>query len=91
MLEDVAGWPCCVAVYKYREYPAVRNLVKDAGIIVYVDTNRMLDNSIISLIKLMDGGPAMFMVVRMNHIIDIEGTKFISPLVKNILRVCVVS
>lgn len=85
------GWPCCVAVNKYKEYAAARKLAREIGIIVYSDIYRILEINIISLIRLIDGGPAMFIVVRINHIIDIEGMMFIIPLVRNILRECVVS
>lgn len=85
------GWPCWVAVNRYREYAAARNLLREIGRIVEEEVDRILEMSIISLMRLMEGGPAMFMVVRMNHISDIDGTKFIRPLVRNILRVLVVS
>lgn len=55
------------------------------------DTYRMLVISMISLSRLMDGGPAMFIVVKINQRRDIEGTRLSNPLVRNILRVCVVS
>lgn len=45
----------------------------------------------ISLIKLIDGGPPIFITLSMNHINDIDGIKFNMPLVRNILRVWVVS
>lgn len=53
--------------------------------------NKILVISIISLIRLIEGGPAIFIVVKINHIIDIEGTRLSMPLVRNILRVWVVS
>jgi hypothetical protein len=39
----------------------------------------------------MDGGAAIFIVVKMNHNKDIEGIRLSKPFVRNILRVCVVS
>ena len=51
----------------------------------------MLVISIISLIKLMEGGAAMLAAVKINHIIVIIGKMFNIPLVKNRLRVCVIS
>jgi hypothetical protein len=43
--------------------------------------------NIISLIKLIDGGAAIFAAVNINHQRVIIGATDISPLVKNILRV----
>lgn len=45
----------------------------------------------ISLRRFEDGGLAMFAVQLTNHHIVIDGNRVIRPLVKNILRVCVVS
>jgi len=47
--------------------------------------------NIISLRRLIDGGAAMFAAVNKNHHIDIMGAIDISPFVKNILRVWVIS
>lgn len=47
--------------------------------------------SIISLSKLIDGGAAILHAVNMNHHIDIIGVMVIRPLVRNILRVLVIS
>lgn len=47
--------------------------------------------SIISLIRLIDGGAAMFAAERRNHNIVIDGKMFSIPLVKKILRVWVAS
>lgn len=47
--------------------------------------------SMISLIKLIEGGTAMFAAVSRNHSIVIEGKRFRSPFVRKILRVWVVS
>ena len=52
---------------------------------------RILDISIISLSRLIDGGPAIFIVTRINQRRDIEGMRLIRPLVKKVLRVLVVS
>jgi hypothetical protein len=46
---------------------------------------------VISLSKLIDGGAAIFAAVNINHHIVIIGLIVINPLVKNILRVCVIS
>jgi len=43
----------------------------------------------ISLSRLMEGGTAMFAEINRNHAKDREGSKFISPLFKNSLRVLV--
>lgn len=54
---------------------------------MFRDINRILDMSIISLRRLIEGGPAIFIVVRINQRRDIEGIRLIRPLVKNVLRV----
>lgn len=46
---------------------------------------------VISLSRLIEGGAAIFAAVKRNHHIDIVGLIVISPFVKNILRVCVIS
>ena len=61
--------------------------MREIGIIVYEEIDRMAVISIISLIRLIEGGPAMFITVKMNHRRDIDGTRFIKPLVRNTLRV----
>ena len=57
--------------------------------------NRDLVNAavmrVISLKRLIDGGAAMFAAVNKNHHIVIVGLIVINPLVRNILRVCVIS
>lgn len=50
------------------------------------DKYKMLVINMISLIKLIEGGPAIFIAVRRNHSKDIDGTRFIRPLVRNMLR-----
>ncbi len=54
---------------------------------VFIDIDKILDISMISLRRLIEGGPAIFIVVRMNHNRDIEGIRLMSPFVKNVLRV----
>lgn len=46
---------------------------------------------IISLSKLIEGGAAIFAAVNRNHHRVIIGLIVINPLVRNILRVCVIS
>lgn len=80
-----------MAVNRYKEYAAARNLVNAIGTIYSVEMYKILEISMISLIKLIEGGPAIFMVIKINHIMVIEGTRFIRPFVRNILRVWAVS
>lgn len=47
--------------------------------------------NVISLRRLIDGGAAILAAVNRNHHIVIIGLIVIRPLVKNILRVCVIS
>jgi len=47
--------------------------------------------NMISLSRLMDGGAAMLDAANMNHHNDIIGTADIIPLVRKMLRVCVIS
>lgn len=56
-----------------------------------VDLDRTDAIKIISLIKLIDGGAAMFHAVNRNHHIVRVGQIVISPFVKYILRVWVIS
>ena len=55
------------------------------------DFERMDVRRRISARRLIDGGPAMFVTVAMNHHRHIEGRRVRKPLVTNILRVLVVS
>jgi len=50
------------------------------------EEERMVDSRRISLIKLIEGGAAIFVATRRNHHIDIMGNRFNIPLVKNNLR-----
>lgn len=88
---NIGGCPCWVAVNKYREYPAAKNVVIAIGIIIEVEIDKILVRRKISLIKLMVGGAAIFAADIMNHQKVIAGKKVIIPFVRNNLRVCVVS
>lgn len=75
----------------YREYAAVKNLVKLRRIRLYVDIFKMEVISMISLIRLIEGGAAIFLAVNRNHHRVIIGASTIKPLVRYRLRVCVIS
>lgn len=70
---------------------AVRKLINASRGIYMVDLVNVVVIKIISLSRLIDGGAAIFVAVNINHHIDMIGLIVISPLVKNILRVCVIS
>jgi len=74
-----------------REYIAVKNLTPARRIANQMDLDRDAVISIISLIKLIDGGAAMLAAANINHHIVIIGLRVMSPLVRNILRVWVIS
>lgn len=74
-----------------REYIAVRNLTNPSRGTNCIDFVSVVVIRIISLNRLIDGGAAMFAAVNINHHIVIIGLITNSPLVKNILRVCVIS
>lgn len=88
---NTGGQPCCVEVYKIREYAAAINLENANGIARNPDMLRPLEINIISPIRLIEGGAAIFAADSVNHIIVISGNRFRSPLVKNKLRVWVAS
>jgi len=69
----------------------VKNLTIEIRIIDSVDLDIIEVINMISLSRLIDGGAAIFAAVNKNHHIDIVGAIIISPLVRNILRVCVIS
>jgi hypothetical protein len=56
-----------------------------------MDLDRVVVISMISLKRLIEGGAAMLAAVNKNHHIVIIGLIVINPLVKNILRVWVIS
>jgi len=66
----------------YIEYPAVKNLIKPKKSILIKETDEIDVINIISLIKLIDGGAAMFAIANINHHIEITGEKIIQPLDK---------
>jgi hypothetical protein len=70
---------------------AVKNLTNPNSGIKYRDFVRAAVIKEISLNRLIDGGAAIFAAVNKNHHIDIIGLIVINPLVKNILRVLVIS
>lgn len=74
-----------------REYIAVKNLTSLNRGIKYRDLDSVAVISIISLSRLIDGGAAILAAVNRNHHIVIVGLIVINPLVKNILRVWVIS
>jgi len=70
---------------------AVKNLSNPSSGINCIDLLKVAVMSVISLNRLIDGGAAMLAAVNMNHHIVIIGLIVINPLVKNILRVWVIS
>lgn len=82
--------PWFVAEYKYREYATVMNLIIANGIIIHDECLIILVISIISLIKLILGGAAMFAQQNRNHHKDKIGIIVNIPLVSVILRVWVI-
>lgn len=74
-----------------KEYIAVRNLNSPSNGARAIDFDREEVISAISLRRLIDGGAAILAAVNKNHHIDIIGLIVINPLVKNILRVWVIS
>ena len=70
---------------------AVKNLTNPSKGVNIIDLVNVVVIRVISLNKLIDGGAAMFAAVNKNHHIVIMGLIVINPLVKNILRVCVIS
>jgi len=74
-----------------NEYIAVKNLTNPSNGIKNIDLASVAVIKVISLNKLIDGGAAIFAAVNRNHHIVITGLITISPFVKNILRVWVIS
>ena len=83
--------PCWVVVYMRREYIAVKNLTRPNKGTKYRDFDRVAVINVISLRRLIDGGAAIFAAVKRNHHIVITGLIVIRPLVRNMLRVWVIS
>ena len=77
--------------YIFSEYAAARNLIIIRNSAEKVDLDKTEVSRIISLIRLIDGGAAIFQAVNRNHHMVKVGQIVISPLVKYILRVCVIS
>jgi len=75
----------------YRQYIAVKNLVKPRRIKADVDIFKIAEINMISLRRLIEGGAAIFLAVNRNHHIVSVGARTISPFIKNRLRVCVSS
>ena len=71
----------------YKEYAAVKNLINLKRISLYVDIFKMEVINITSLIRLIDGGAAMFLAVNKNHHRVIKGARTIKPFVRYSLRV----
>lgn len=75
----------------WREYIAVRKLTSAKRGINIIDFVSVVVIKVISLSKLIDGGAAMLAAVNKNHHIVIIGLIVMRPLVRNILRVWVIS
>jgi hypothetical protein len=66
---------------------AVIKLIINIKGIIILDMKIAAVISIISLIRLVEGGAAMLVITAVNHIIVMAGVKWDSPLFNNILRV----
>jgi hypothetical protein len=82
--------PWFVAEYRYSEYATVINLINLRGIIIHEECLIILVINIISLIKLILGGAAIFAQQNKNHHNDNMGIIVSIPLVRVILRVWVI-
>lgn len=69
----------------------VINLSRPSDKINIVENAVQATINIISLSKLIDGGAAILIAVRMNHHIVREGINLITPFMRNMLRVCMIS
>lgn len=70
---------------------AVKNLTSPKRGIRNIDLDSAAVINVISLNRLIEGGAAIFAAVNINHHIVIIGLMVIRPLVRNILRVWVIS
>lgn len=75
----------------WREYAAVKNLIKETNKIDAKENDKIDEIKIISLRRLIDGGAAILAPVNKNHHKVIMGLIHIRPLVRNMLRVWVIS
>jgi hypothetical protein len=73
----------------YNEYTAVKNPIKANKINLHTDIFKIEVINMISLIKLIEGGAAIFLAANKNHHIVKVGATVIRPLVRKILRVWV--
>lgn len=78
-------------MYIWSEYIAVRNLTNPSKGMKNRDLVSAAVMRVISLKRLIDGGAAILAAVNRNHHIVIVGLIVINPLVRNILRVWVIS
>jgi len=83
--------PCCVLPYIFREYTPVIKIIIISARIKKIENDTVAVINIISLNKLMDGGAAILIAVKINHHIVILGINIIIPFIRNILRVCRIS
>lgn len=74
-----------------REYAAVINLISEIAMIDESEVDRIAVINIISLRRLIEGGAAIFAPVNRNHHKVIVGPTHISPFVRKMLRVLVIS
>jgi hypothetical protein len=71
----------------FNEYAAAKNLIIITKVAFNIDVDIIDVSRIISLIKLIEGGAAIFHAVNKNHHIVSVGQIVISPFVKYMLRV----
>lgn len=80
-LRNLGGWPCWVAVKRYRAYAALRSVIKARRGQSLGDHEMILENRKISLRRLRAGGAAMLAAVARNHQSIIWGAIAPSPFV----------
>ena len=79
--------PWLVVVYIVSEYAAAKNLINIRIDVFTHDVLKIDVSNMISLIKLIDGGAAIFHAANKNHHIEIVGQIANNPFVRYILRV----
>lgn len=89
MVVCVEGFVFCVIRKMCREYAAVSRVAVPVRIIVVVVQFSVEVMIMISPIKLMDGGSAMFIRLVNSHHVVISGIISCSPRVRSMVRVCV--
>lgn len=87
--ENFGKAPCCVAVNKYSEYAAAKNLMSPIGITIKEETDKTEVRSKISPKRFIEVGAAILPAAKINHQNDMAGKYMSNPFVKKSLRVLV--